>query len=173
MESLLRWSIENSTPQDGSSSDAAAPELKKLDPEIIDHILGKPDAEQMKNDLAVALDVSKSEPERVEALDHLELVNTSDVEPHQSSILTRFPIQLIEHIDNANSAIQFLSSCLCYSSYSFFVDLHKLGLWEPLQAVVTAEKSTPDIQVHALWVIGTAVQHNPAAQDVVSNVKLV
>jgi hypothetical protein len=50
----------------------------------------------------------------------------------------------------------------------FLLDLHKLGLWEPLHALVTAEKSTPNIQVHALWVIGTAVQHNPIAQDVVS-----
>jgi hypothetical protein len=78
MESLLRWSIENSTPKDGTSTDAAVappPVLREnLDPAIIDHILGKPDAELMKDDMAVALDVSKSEAERVEALDHLELV---------------------------------------------------------------------------------------------------
>ena len=75
MESLLRWSIQNSTPQEGSSSEAAPIERKNLDPDIIDHILGKSDAEQMKDDMAVALDVSKSESERVEALDHLELVS--------------------------------------------------------------------------------------------------
>ena len=76
MDSLLRWSIQNSTPQEGSSSEAAPIERKNLDPDIIDHILGKSDAEQMKDDMAVALDVSKSEPERVEALDHLELVSS-------------------------------------------------------------------------------------------------
>jgi len=75
MESLLRWSIENSGPRDGSSSDAAPVEHKHLDPGIIDHILGKPEAEQMKDDVAVALDVNKGEQERVEALDHLELVS--------------------------------------------------------------------------------------------------
>jgi hypothetical protein len=56
----------------------------------------------------------------------------------------------------------------CAGPDPFLLDLHKLGLWEPLHALVTAEKSTPNIQVHALWVIGTAVQHNPIAQDVVS-----
>src|SRR5258705_11321089 len=108
MESLLRWSIENSSPNDGSSSVAAPVERKNLDPEIIDHILGKPDAERMKDDMAVALDVSKSEPERVEALDHLELVSTMMLKL-DSSILTQYSIQLIELIDNANSMLQLLS----------------------------------------------------------------
>ncbi len=69
MQSILRWSIENSTPQDN------APVVREnLDPGIIDHILGKPDSEQMKVDLVVAIDSNKSEEERVEALDHLEMV---------------------------------------------------------------------------------------------------
>lgn len=72
MESLLRWSIENSIPQDPSSSENVEP--KTLDPNIIDHILGKSDAEKMKDDMAVALDVTRKESVRVEALDHLELV---------------------------------------------------------------------------------------------------
>jgi hypothetical protein len=54
---------------------------------------------------------------------------------------------LIEHIDNAN-------------------DMEKLKLWEPLQSLLTAETSTPDIQTQAIWVIGTALQNNPSAQDV-------
>ena len=75
MESLLRWSIENSTPQDPSSSENV--ERKPLDPDIINHILGKSDAEKMKDDMAVALDVTRTEAVRVEALDHLELVSRS------------------------------------------------------------------------------------------------
>lgn len=72
MQSLLRWSIENST--DASATTARRTDL---DPGIIDAILGKPDAEQMKEDLALALDEGKTEEERVDALDHLEMVRVS------------------------------------------------------------------------------------------------
>lgn len=73
MQSILRWSLEHSSPMD-STGDAPPIDQKKLDPAIIDLILGKPDSEQMKEDMAVAVDVSKSEDERVEALDHMEMV---------------------------------------------------------------------------------------------------
>jgi hypothetical protein len=39
-------------------------------------LLGKPDAELMKEDVAAAVDTSKSEDERIAALDHLEMVRT-------------------------------------------------------------------------------------------------
>ncbi|KAI3621633.1 adenyl-nucleotide exchange factor [Moniliophthora roreri] len=123
MESLLRWSIQN------SQSDGANPPpqpRKGLDPGIIDAILGKSDAEQMKEDMAIATDVKRGEDERIDALDHLEM--------------------LIEHIDNAN-------------------DLEKLKLWEPLHSLLTSDSSTDPIILQALWVIGTALQNNPSAQD--------
>jgi hsp70-interacting protein len=47
MESLLRWSIENAT-MDGSSPGPPPEPRKDLDPDIIDAILGKPDAVLMK-----------------------------------------------------------------------------------------------------------------------------
>ncbi|KAI0000793.1 armadillo-type protein [Russula compacta] len=50
---------------------------------------------------------------------------------------------LVENIDNAN-------------------DLEKLRMWEPLQGLLGSPSD--DIKVQALWVIGTAVQNNPAAQ---------
>ncbi|KDR78336.1 hypothetical protein GALMADRAFT_245459 [Galerina marginata CBS 339.88] len=124
MQSILRWSLEHSG--DNATGDRPPAERKDLDPAIIDLILGKPDAEQMKEDMAIAVDESKDEEERINALDHLEM--------------------LIEHIDNAN-------------------DLEKLKLWEPLQSLVTKESSTLDIKTQGLWVIGTAVQNNPSAQD--------
>ena len=74
MQSILRWSIENSTSQDVTTNDNAPVVRKDLDPGIIDHILGKPDSEQMKDDLAVVVDSNRSDEERVEALDHLEMV---------------------------------------------------------------------------------------------------
>ena len=73
MQSILRWSLENSTP-DNAAGDPPA-ERKDLDPAIIDYILGKPDSVQMKEDIAVAVDSSKSEDERINALDHLEMVS--------------------------------------------------------------------------------------------------
>ncbi|KAG6872328.1 hypothetical protein C0995_010749 [Termitomyces sp. Mi166 len=124
MQSLLRWSIENST---NSGNAPPPPESRKdIDPGIIDMILGRPDAELMKEDMGIATDPSKTEDERVAALDHLEM--------------------LIEQIDNAN-------------------DLAKLRLWEPLHALLTAPTSTLEIKIQALWVIGTAAQNNPSAQD--------
>lgn len=126
MDSLLRWSIENSTPLDSAPGDRPPVQRQDLNPEIIDMILGKPDAELMKEDMAVAIDATRSEDDRINALDHLEM--------------------LIEQIDNANN-------------------LEKLRLWEPLQSILTSDASL-EIRMQVLWVIGTSVQNNPAAQDV-------
>lgn len=74
MDGLLRWSIENSTPLDETARNAP-PERKVLDPGIIDMILGRPDSELMKEDMALATDASRDEDDRVNALDHFEMVN--------------------------------------------------------------------------------------------------
>lgn len=123
MDSLLRWSIENSTPR---GADAPPPVRRDLDPEIIDYILGKPDAVLMKEALEIALDENKDEDARIQALDDFEM--------------------LVEQIDNAN-------------------DLEKLKMWGPLQSLLVSQNSTDEIKVQTLWVIGTAVQNNPSAQN--------
>lgn len=74
MQSLLRWGIENSTPSDSAPGGPLPAPRSDLNPEIIDMLLGKSDAEQMKEDLAVAVDATKSEDDRTDALDHLEMV---------------------------------------------------------------------------------------------------
>jgi hypothetical protein len=80
MQSLLRWSIENSTTSTtstGSDAAAASPPPRSrtdLDPGIIDAILGRPDSELMKEALAKAQDASLDEDARVTALDDLEMV---------------------------------------------------------------------------------------------------
>jgi Nucleotide exchange factor Fes1 len=78
MQSLLRWSIEN------SSNNVASPPTRRtdLDPGIIDAILGRPDSELMKEALAKAQDVSLDEDVRVTALDDLEMVNLHFLTPH-------------------------------------------------------------------------------------------
>ena len=70
MQSLLRWSIENASPP----TDRPPVDPKNLDPAIIDMILGKPDAELMKEDMSVAVDANRTEDDRINALDHLEMV---------------------------------------------------------------------------------------------------
>ncbi|KAL4077495.1 armadillo-type protein [Scleroderma citrinum] len=120
MQSLLRWSVENSTPNQGDT-----PQRKDIDPGIIDHILGKPDAQLMKESLEVAVDPSNDENVRLTALDDLEM--------------------LVENIDNAN-------------------DLKKLNMWEPLHGLLSADNTTDPLKMQTLWVIGTALQNNPAAQ---------
>jgi hsp70-interacting protein len=71
MQSLLRWSVENSTPSTGLPPTTTT---NKLDPGIIDHILGKPDAQLMKEALTVGLDERQTEDTRLQALDDLEMV---------------------------------------------------------------------------------------------------
>lgn len=81
MQSLLRWSIENSAPtssgEDAGSSHPPPQPRKDLDPGIIDMILGKPDAELMKEALAVAVDETRPEDDRLQALDDFEMVSHS------------------------------------------------------------------------------------------------
>ena len=77
MESLLRWSIENSTPGDGTVNRPQQP----LDPGIIDHILGKPDSVLMKESLAVAVDDQRGVDERADALEEFETVRGFSMEP--------------------------------------------------------------------------------------------
>ncbi|KAJ4496245.1 nucleotide exchange factor Fes1-domain-containing protein [Lentinula edodes] len=149
MQSLLRWGIENSTPQNTTNTNTNntnnntntpntpnttttnnnnnnAPPARRPDlhPEIIDLLLGKSDAQLMKEAMAIAVDEGNTEEDRVSALDNLEM--------------------LIEQIDNAN-------------------DLENLKMWDPLHALLTS--STDGITTQTLWVIGTALQNNPSAQD--------
>ncbi|KAI0369329.1 Fes1-domain-containing protein [Pilatotrama ljubarskyi] len=123
MENLLRWSIANSGPRDPNQP---PPQPRSdLDPAIIDMILGKPDSELMKEALAIAVDESKDEDDRLQALDNFEM--------------------LIEQIDNANN-------------------MEKLNMWEPLHSLLINPSSSEEIQKQVLWILGTAVQNNPAAQ---------
>jgi len=86
MESLLRWGIENSGNNPGQQSSQPSEPPKPLDPAIIDAILGKSDADLMKEALATALDESKAEDDRIQALDDFEM--------------------LVEQIDNANNMVK-------------------------------------------------------------------
>ena len=45
------------------------------------------------------------------------------------------------------------------------VDLQSLQLWEPLQSLLTSDNSSQELKTAVLWIIGTALQNNPAAQD--------
>ena len=45
------------------------------------------------------------------------------------------------------------------------LDLVKLKMWDPLQSLLTSQNSSDEIKVQTLWIIGTAVQNNPSAQN--------
>ncbi|KAH9853001.1 nucleotide exchange factors-like protein [Lenzites betulinus] len=123
MEGLLRWGLANSDPR---GPDEPPPQPRSdLDPGVIDMLLGKPDAELMKEALAIAVDETKDEDDRLQALDNFEM--------------------LIEQIDNANN-------------------LEKLQMWKPLHTLLTNPASSSEIQTQVLWILGTAMQNNPAAQ---------
>lgn len=52
---------------------------------------------------------------------------------------------LVQNIDNAN-------------------DLKKLGIWQPLHNLLLSSNTSDALKMQTLWVIGTALQNNPAAQ---------
>ncbi|KAJ2782800.1 hsp70 nucleotide exchange factor fes1 [Coemansia javaensis] len=125
MESLLKWAILNGATagEDAPPRGPGDPEPKKLDPEVIDAILGKPASVQMGECMAAAEDAAAASEGREVALDNLEL--------------------LVENIDNA-------------------ANLGPLGLWPRLVALYG--DAAAGVRTGALWVSGTAVQHNPRAQ---------
>lgn len=71
MESLLRWSIQNSDPNAPRPTEE---QVRSIDPGIIDHILGKPDAVLMREAAEIALDEKNSEDQRAQALEDFEMV---------------------------------------------------------------------------------------------------
>lgn len=47
------------------------------------------------------------------------------------------------------------------------IDLERLKMWEPLHGLLSAPGTTDAVKTQTLWVIGTAVQNNPKAQEAV------
>ncbi|KAK7688783.1 hypothetical protein QCA50_008323 [Cerrena zonata] len=126
MQSLLRWSIENSTPNDAGTPPAPRSDL---DPAIIDQILGRPDAELMKENLQVALDEERELDDRVQALDNFEM--------------------LVENIDNANDLEKLKLWELLHgllTSETSEDDIKRLVLW----IVGTAVQNNPSAQTSYL-----------------------
>jgi hypothetical protein len=205
MQSLLRWSIENSRNSNDTASGAAPPSRRTdLDPGIIDAILGRPDSELMKEALAKAQDASLDEDARLTALDDLEMVMSLFREPPfllqtpglrstgflyiyvHFQRLTLFLVRLrppafVPHCSSLRTSttrmvMQQHSVLFCPTRVSdsakdpdlwqsLVLDLEKLGMWEPLQSLLASPSD--DVKVQALWVIGTAMQNNPAAQKAV------
>ncbi|KAI1076296.1 Fes1-domain-containing protein [Whalleya microplaca] len=138
LNELLKWSIENTAPTNGSAptGDAAAASSQPdnttststpLNAEALAQIMGAPsDAELMQASLA---HITSSDPEitlesKLTAFDNLE--------------------QLVESLDNANL-------------------LARLGLWTPLLALLGHEETA--LRRMAAWCVGTAVQNNAPCQE--------
>jgi len=110
MQSLLSWSIENSTPQQDGGRQPAT-QQQKLDTGIIDMILGRSDAEQMKEDVGIASDRNKSEDERLAALDHLEMVSVQRldgryVNSRVYSLLSKSIMRMVRDLDHEENFIE-------------------------------------------------------------------
>jgi hypothetical protein len=83
-EDLLKWSIAASNA--GGSADGG-PSLQEIakdvaegrrpdlaDPKLFDALMGKSEAQMMREELAVGMDTSREEQDRVQALDNFEMV---------------------------------------------------------------------------------------------------
>lgn len=73
-------------------------------------------------------------------------------------------MQLIEQIDNANSTFTWSQKQTQIKECR--TDITSMNMWEPL--IKLLESPSEAIKVNALWVLGTAVQNNPKAQEAVS-----
>ncbi|KAF8511860.1 armadillo-type protein [Gautieria morchelliformis] len=129
MESLLRWGIENAT-TDGSSPGPPPEPRKDLDPNIIDAILGKPDAVLMKEALAIGMDSSLDVESRVIALDDLEM--------------------LVEQIDNATNltSLQMYPPIMSLLSSKSPDPVRMQALWILGTAVQNNPKAQADFLTH-------------------------
>ncbi|KZT55841.1 Fes1-domain-containing protein, partial [Calocera cornea HHB12733] len=141
MESLLRWSIENtdtSSPAHlAALQQASHDRMQSLDPALIDAILGKPDAVKMKESMALASDAGRTGEERLQALDDLEL--------------------LVEGIDNANDMAKL-------ALWTPLWELVKGPSQGEGEGADSGKGVDDELRGAALWVAGTAVQNNPQAQ---------
>lgn len=54
-------------------------------------------------------------------------------------------------------------------SDAYDVDMKKLKMWEPLHGLLLESSTSDELKMQTLWVIGTALQNNPAAQLKVSH----
>ncbi|KIM82029.1 hypothetical protein PILCRDRAFT_820934 [Piloderma croceum F 1598] len=138
MQSLLRWSIENSAP----NSSATTQPMKAVDSGLIDYILGPSPAQQMEDALGVATDYTIEEGG-----------DEDDDDESTGSKATRMQAlanveMLVQDIDNAKHLTN-----------------KNMKMWKQLQELLTSPKSSPNIIKQTLWVIGTAIQNSPEAQN--------
>ncbi|GJJ07717.1 hypothetical protein Clacol_001922 [Clathrus columnatus] len=149
MESLLRWSIENSSTSNDPNGSVPPPRsAKELDPGIIDMILGKPDAVLMKEALAAGLDESKSIESRMIALDDLEM--------------------LVEQIDNAKNLkpLKMYPSLLSLLSPSQPDEVRMQTLWILGTAVQNNPEAQADFLSHEpLPLILSILSHNSSESE--------
>ncbi|KAJ2556830.1 hsp70 nucleotide exchange factor fes1 [Coemansia sp. RSA 1933] len=129
MDALLKWAILNGATanEDAPATTQPGLEPKKLDPAVIDAILGRPASEQMTECMDAVEHADTPVEAKEVALDDLEM--------------------LVENIDNA-------------------CNLGPLNMWPRLIACYTDAQQV--VRSGALWVSGTAVQHNPKAQQAFS-----
>lgn len=164
MQSLLRWAIEN------LNEDGAPPPQRTLDPDVITHILGKSDVQQMHEALEIAEDASQEEDRRRAALDDLEMVGRG--ETAQSVYFLFFFLPLIRHTPSlwrtsTMLTVPHMFACVTRFNPSW-PDLVQLNMWARLHGLLSAAPTTDPLRMQTLWVIGTALQNNPAAQLAVS-----
>ncbi|CAG8571782.1 1436_t:CDS:10 [Scutellospora calospora] len=151
MEKLLKWSIENTDPSNVQQQPTTQ-EKNKLDPEIIDLILGKSDAVQMREAVEAVSDPETTLEDKRIALDNLEM----------ACIFRSFSNKLVEQVDNANGNKRTYTHIENRS-----VDREPDRSWHPGMNLANG-MSEVSLRTQALWVCGTAIQNNLKAQKAFS-----
>jgi len=108
-----------------------------LTPELIERILGKPDAVTMKEELDIAIDQQHDVKERVRALDHLEMLVENSDNAENLTHLQMYPLLLdlasSEHLDHVRREALWILEMAMKNNSKAQLELLK---YEPLRKIL-------------------------------------
>ncbi|TIB76798.1 hypothetical protein E3Q23_01652 [Wallemia mellicola] len=173
MEQLLQWGLTNSVKEDGDADElkrmteeakAQSGPGQKYDPAVLDKILGKSDAEMMKEAMYVAVNDEATLDNRLIALDNFEmLVEQVDNAKNMKKIGLWDPIYtLLKHNEDdikiAAAACTGSAINNDYDTQDTFMELDPLPLF-----ISYLNSSNKSLQNKAVLNISGLLKHNPVA----------
>ncbi|CAG8541039.1 10574_t:CDS:2 [Racocetra persica] len=163
MEKLLQWSIENSDPSNVLQQ-STTQEKDNLDPEIIDHILGKSDAVRMREAVEAVLNPETSFDNKEIALDNLEMLveqidNAIDIEN-----LNLWP-QILSFLSLPEASLRTQALWVCGTAVQNNPKAQKAfsekGGLTLILNILKDENEDMEVKSKALYALSGAIKHYP------------
>lgn len=178
-DDLLKWSIAASN-QEGGSAEATDASIQQIagqitsgkrpdlsDPALYDALMGKSEAQMMREELSVALDGRRSEEDRVQALDNFEmLIESIDNANNISSMKMWEPLVALLTASNSTPSIQ-LATLWILGTAVQNNDKAQMAILEfaPLKPIISLLVHGADGQVRskAMYALSGILKHNAKA----------